>query len=98
MDQEAKKIVNEQYERAKSILEANKEGHNALAQVLIDKEVLFADDVEAILGKRPWISRADELLSESKKENQNLSNDVESKSLDTDNNNTLNTENNESKE
>ncbi|MDD3406067.1 MAG: ATP-dependent metallopeptidase FtsH/Yme1/Tma family protein [Sphingobacteriia bacterium] len=98
IDQEAKKIVNEQYERAKSILEANKEGHNALAQVLIDKEVLFADDVEAILGKRPWISRADELLSESKKENQNLSNDVESKSLDTDNNNTLNTENNESKE
>ena len=40
----------------------HKEGHNKLAQVLLEKEVLFAEDVESILGKRPWKSRSDELL------------------------------------
>jgi cell division protease FtsH len=33
-----------------------------LAQLLIEREVIFADDVEAIFGKRPWTSRAEELL------------------------------------
>ena len=38
-------MVNEQYERAKRILSENKEGHNELTQLLIDKEVIFAEDV-----------------------------------------------------
>ena len=37
IDKEAKRIVNEQYERAKAILEDNKEGHNELAKILIEK-------------------------------------------------------------
>lgn len=62
MDEEVLKMVNEQYERAKQILTEHKEGHAQLAQLLIDREVIFADDVERIFGKRPWTSRAEELL------------------------------------
>jgi len=62
MDEEVLKMINEQYERAKQILTEHKEGHAKLAQLLIDREVIFADDVEAIFGKRPWTSRAEELL------------------------------------
>ncbi len=64
IDAEAKAIIAEQYERAKKILLENREGHNRMAQILIEKEVLFGDDVKAILGPRPWKSRADELLGE----------------------------------
>ena len=62
MDDEVLKMINEQYERAKKILTEHKEGHAQLAQLLIDREVIFAEDVEKIFGKRPWVSRADELL------------------------------------
>ena len=62
MDEEVLKMINEQYERAKKILTEHKEGHAQLAQLLIDREVIFADDVERIFGKRPWTSRAEELL------------------------------------
>ena len=62
MDEEVLKMINEQYERAKQILTEHKEGHAQLAQLLIDREVIFADDVERIFGKRPWTSRAEELL------------------------------------
>ena len=62
MDDEVLKMVNEQYERAKQILMEHKEGHAQLAQLLIEREVIFADDVEKIFGKRPWTSRSEELL------------------------------------
>ena len=62
MDDEVLRMINEQYERAKQILTEHKEGHAELAQLLIDREVIFAEDVEKIFGKRPWISRAEELL------------------------------------
>ena len=55
-------MINEQYERAKRILTEHKEGHAQLAQLLVDREVIFAEDVERIFGKRPWTSRAEELL------------------------------------
>jgi cell division protease FtsH len=64
MDEEVLKMINEQYERAKQILTEHKEGHAKLAQLLIEREVIFADDVEAIFGKRPWTSRAEELLED----------------------------------
>ena len=64
IDQEVKDLVNEQYQRAKQILQEHKEGHASLAQVLIDREVIFAEDVEKIFGKRPWISRSDEIIEE----------------------------------
>ena len=62
MDEEVLKMVNEQYERAKQILTEHKDGHAQLAQLLVEREVIFADDVEKIFGKRPWTSRAEELI------------------------------------
>ncbi len=62
MDDEVLKIINEQYERAKQILTEHAEGHAQLAQLLVEREVIFADDVEKIFGKRPWTSRAEELM------------------------------------
>lgn len=62
IDAEAKKIVAEQYERAKNILKENAEGHNKLAELLLVREVIFAEDLEDIFGKRPWASRHDELI------------------------------------
>ncbi len=62
MDDEVLKMVNEQYERAKQILTEHKDGHAQLAQLLVEREVIFAEDVEKIFGKRPWVSRADELM------------------------------------
>ena len=64
IDSEVKQMINEQYERAKTILSEHKEGHNELAKVLIEKEVIMADDVEHIFGKRPWTSRSEELMAE----------------------------------
>ena len=62
IDREVQRIIDEQYERAKQILLQYKEGHNEVAQILIDKEVLFAEDLEKVFGKRQWASRADELM------------------------------------
>ncbi len=64
IDTEAKKIIAEQYDRAKKLLLEHKDGHNKLAQILLEREVLFTEDVEKVLGKRPWKSRSDELLLE----------------------------------
>ena len=61
IDEEVKNMVNEQYERAKKILSDHKDGHQRLSQLLIDKEVIFAEDVEEIFGKRPWASRSEEI-------------------------------------
>jgi cell division protease FtsH len=62
MDDEVLKMVNEQYERAKQILTDHKDGHAQLAQLLVEREVIFAEDVENIFGPRPWTSRAEELM------------------------------------
>ena len=62
MDDEVLKMIGEQYERAKQILTEHAEGHAKLAQLLVEREVIFADDVEKIFGKRPWVSRSEELL------------------------------------
>ena len=62
IDREATDIVRSQYERAKAILSEHAEGIQQLAQLLLDREVIYTEDVEHIFGKRPWISRTDELL------------------------------------
>ena len=64
IDQEVLQIVNEQYTRAKNILMEHKEGHNALAELLIQKEVIMAEDVEKIFGKRQWLSRSQEIMED----------------------------------
>ena len=67
IDEEVKNLIQTQYERAKALLSEHKDGHARLAQVLIDREVIFADDVEEIFGKRPWISRSDEIIAENER-------------------------------
>jgi len=67
IDQEVKELIRQQYERAKELLREHKEGHAQLAQVLIDREIIFAEDVEQIFGKRPWISRSDEIIAENER-------------------------------
>ncbi len=62
IDEEVLKMINEQYARAKELLEEHKEGHNQLAELLINREVIFAEDVERIFGKRPWTSRSQEII------------------------------------
>ncbi len=62
IDDEVLKMINEQYARAKEILSEHKDGHNELAELLISREVIFAEDVEKIFGKRPWVSRSQEIM------------------------------------
>lgn len=64
IDEEVLKMINNQYDRAKQILLDHKEGHNRLAQLLVEREVIMAEDVEEIFGKRPWVSRTQELLEQ----------------------------------
>ncbi len=63
IDQEVSRIINEQYERAKAILREHAQGHGQLAETLIQREVIFTEDVEKIFGKRQWVSRTDEILA-----------------------------------
>ncbi len=69
IDQEVQAIINEQYERAKSILKEYASGHNMLAQVLLEREVIYTEDVEHIFGKRAWVSRSEEILELQEKAN-----------------------------
>ena len=62
IDVEVHKMITEQYERAKALLSEHKEGHAELAKILIKREVIFAEDVEKIFGKRPWASRSEEIF------------------------------------
>jgi len=70
IDNEVKRMINEQYERAKRILTENKEKHNQLAQRLVEREVIFAEDVEEIFGPRPWVSRSEEIFNANKISNE----------------------------
>ncbi len=60
IDEEVKNLIDVQYERAKTILRKNKKGLKQLAEILLEKEVIFSDDLEVIFGKRPW-TRHEEL-------------------------------------
>ena len=62
MDDEVLSMINKQYARAKDLLMKHKEGHNKLAELLLEREVIFAEDVEKIFGKRPWVSRSQEIM------------------------------------
>ncbi len=63
IDKESHQIILTQMARAKQILEANQEGHHRLAEMLIEREVITSEDVEAVLGPRPWKSRGDEIMA-----------------------------------
>ncbi|KGI60126.1 ATP-dependent metallopeptidase HflB [Prevotella sp. DNF00663] len=64
IDDEVLKMINEQYARAKQILTEHKDGHNQLADLLVKREVIYVEDVEEIFGKRPWVSRSQEIINE----------------------------------
>ena len=66
IDEEVQAMINNQYIRAKEILSKHKKEHNELAQLLMDKEVIYAEDVERIFGKRPWASRSEEIIENEK--------------------------------
>lgn len=61
IDKEISNIIEEQYQRAIRILEENKDKLNQLAEVLLDKEVIFKDNLEQIFGKRPYAKSEDQI-------------------------------------
>lgn len=75
MDEELVKMLGDQYDRAKRLLTEHKEGHNALADLLVQREVIFAEDVEKIFGKRPWVSRTQELIEANSKQEETEADD-----------------------
>lgn len=62
IDKEVSRIIAEQYERAKKILTEHSEGHAKLAETLLTKEVMYAEDLVKIFGKRRWKSRTEEIM------------------------------------
>ena len=62
IDTETQRIIAEQMARAKQILTDYADGHHEIARLLLEREVITSEDVERILGPRPWKSRGDELL------------------------------------
>ncbi len=62
IDAEVSRIIAEQYERAKSVLKEHAEGHHKLKDLLLEREVIYTDDVEKIFGKRKWSSRTEEII------------------------------------
>ena len=62
IDQQVSKIVEKAYQEAITILTEHRDGLTELANKLIDKEVIFGEDLEHIFGKRPWGTSEDEKL------------------------------------
>ena len=62
IDAEISRIINEQYQRAKDIISAHADGHAKLAETLLTKEVMFAEDLKEIFGPRQWASRTEEIM------------------------------------
>jgi cell division protease FtsH len=63
IDKEISMLIESQYERAIKILEENKDKLNQLADILIEKEVIFKDDLETIFGKRTFDANLEEVVS-----------------------------------
>ena len=66
IDKEISKIVEKQYERACDLINKNQDKLTALANRLLEKEVIFKDDLESILGERPFDKKEDSSKSEEK--------------------------------
>jgi cell division protease FtsH len=54
IDKEVKDLIDEAYKRSFELLKKHKDGLTQLADILLEKEVIFGDDLEKIFGKRPW--------------------------------------------
>jgi AFG3 family protein len=68
IDKEVKSIIDEAYTRAKDILNKNKKGLSQLAELLLEREVIFSEDLEAIFGPRKSHTRTEELVRDIEKE------------------------------
>lgn len=64
IDSEAKKIIDESYRKAKEVISSNIEGLTQLAEQLLEKEVIFSEDLERIFGKRKGEKTAPEIPAE----------------------------------
>lgn len=84
IDEEVNAIIAQQYQRAKDLLQEKAEGHKALSDLLLEAEVIYTEDVERLLGKRQWTSRADEIKAANEERGNKLT-EPES-STDSDNN------------
>ena len=85
IDEEAKNLIQNEFERAKRVLMQNSRGLQELAQQLIDKEVIYPADLERIFGPRPWRSRSDEIMELNKKvEEENKKNGMSDEESNTD--------------
>lgn len=67
IDKEVNRLIAEQYERAKKILTEKADGHHALTSILLEREVIYTEDVENIFGKRQWSSRTEEIMEAEEK-------------------------------
>ena len=61
IDEEVRKLIDDAYEKTKDLLTLRKAEVEKLAQALLDREVLFQSDVEALIGKRPFGAIGNEL-------------------------------------
>jgi cell division protease FtsH len=75
IDKEAKSIVDEAYQRAKDVLVKNKEGLTKLANLLLEREVIFSEDLETIFGPRKSHTRSEELVKDMKEEERKQENE-----------------------
>lgn len=77
IDKEVKKMINEQYERAKMLLKKHNDGHNKLSEILMTEEVIFSEDLKKIFGERQWKSRSDEIMKNDGKRDSRIFEDAE---------------------
>ena len=63
IDEEVSRIIAEQYQRAKDVLNQYAEGHHRLTDLLVSREVIYTQDVIDVFGERQWKSRTDEILA-----------------------------------
>ena len=82
IDEEVNAIIAQQYQRAKDLLQEKAEGHKALSDLLLEAEVIYTEDVERLLGKRQWTSRADEIKAANEERGNKLSEPVYSSDYD----------------
>ena len=93
IDEQVSKLIESAYQEALRILNENVEGLKQLANKLIDKEVVFGDDLEMIFGKRPWVkeevgfTKRNQQTDSNVKENDNVSEETTKEDNNSDNNN-----------
>ena len=92
IDEEVNAIIAQQYQRAKDLLQEKAEGHKALSDLLLEAEVIYTEDVERLLGKRRWTSRADEIKAANEERGNKLTENEESTNSDNNENSSTNSE------